>query len=286
MKQYLVNLLQNKIKSRSINSLGNLFPDDISEWVGIGGKELLEFVNDLHENRVILYKYKLQCDCGEPCVIYENRLIRDKLFYCEICGKEFSLKDIREKASIIYEIDKEALLAIGDAKVNFKVFPGVNHNEVAPLKKEEEKRSMEIFIGSSSEAADYMDEIAAKLEEMQVKPLLWNASGKNIFVPGTNTIDSLIEITKRVQAAIFIFNADDKTWNGKSTIEPTSSVRDNVLFEYGLFMGALGKENICFICKGNPKVATDLKGITHIDADKGEAQVKLKLRDWLNYIRK
>ena len=286
MKQYLINLLQKQIKSRSINSLGNLLPDDISEWLGIEGEELLGFIDDLHEKRILLYKYRLQCSCGEMCVIYENRLVRDKVFNCEVCGKEFSLKDIRENSSIIYEIDKRELLAMTDAKVNFKVIPIVNHSEVGTLKKEEEKQGMEIFIGSSSEAAGYMVEIAAILEQFETKPLMWNAPGKNIFVPGTNTIDALIEITERVQAAIFIFNADDVTWNSESAIMPLSSVRDNVLFEYGLFMGALGKKNICFVCKGKPKLATDLNGITYIDADLGEAQVTLKLRDWIAGIKK
>ena len=90
--------------------------------------------------------------------------------------------------------------------------------------------------------------------------------------------DSLIEITKRVDAAVFIFNADDKMWNDISALESTDKVRDNVLFEYGLFMGELGKNKVCFICKGNPKVASDLKGITYINGDIGEYKVKSKIR--------
>lgn len=129
------------------------------------------------------------------------------------------------------------------------------------------------------------NKIALKLEELNAEPLLWNASGKGIFIPGTNTIDALIAIANRVQAAIFIFNADDKVWNDKSALDSSDTVRDNVLFEYGLFMGALSKENVCFVCKGNPKLASDLKGITYIDGDLGPTQVKFKLRDWLNAIK-
>ena len=49
-------------------------------------------------------------------------------------------------------------------------------------------------------------------------------------------------------------------------------------------MGALEKEKVCFVCKGNPKIASDLKGITYIDGDLGETQVKLKLKDWIEAI--
>lgn len=141
-------------------------------------------------------------------------------------------------------------------------------------------------MGSSSEATEYMEEIAAQLEDFKVKPLPWNASGKGIFIPGVNVIDSLIAIAERVDAAIFIFNEDDKVWNDKSTLESTNLVRDNVLFEYGLFMGKLEKNKVCFICKGNLKIASDLKGIVYINGDEGEYKVKSKLKDWLSAIKK
>jgi len=66
----------------------------------------------------------------------------------------------------------------------------------------------------------------------------------------------------------------------------TDAVRDNVLFEYGFFMGALGKTKVCFVCKGKPRLASDLKGITYIDGDLGEIQVKMKLKDWINGMEK
>lgn len=284
MKQNLINKLQNRVKSQSVNSLGNLYPDDMVEWLGVSKRETKEFIHNLHDQRIILFKYRFKCTCGEVCTIYENKLNRDKNYYCEVCGKEYSVEDVMEKMDIIYEIDKEELLGLENENIDFKVLPDIKRKVVSISKKKEEKL-MEIFLGSSSEAKDYMEEIALKLEELKTEPLLWNASGKNIFIPGTNTIDALIAIAERVQAAIFVFNADDKTWNEKSALEVSNSVRDNVLFEYGLFMGALKKENVCFVCKGNPKLASDLKGITYIDGDLGDTQVKFKLKDWLSAIK-
>ena len=181
----------------------------------------------------------------------------------------------------MYEIDKEELLGLNNESIDFKILPDAGRKVVPMIKKQEEKE-MEIFMGSSSEATDFMEEIAVKLEELDTQPLLWNETGKGIFIPGTNTIDALLAITKRVGAAIFIFNADDKTWNDKSALETLDTVRDNVLFEYGLFMGALGKEKVCFICKNQPKVASDLEGITYIDGNDSLTKIKLKLKDWLN----
>lgn len=284
MNQNLINRLQKIVKSQSANSLGNVYPDEFIEWLGISKTEAKKIISELHNERIVLYKYKLECSCGEICTIYEKKILHDQKVYCEICGKEIFLDDIQENAYIVFEIDKEELLNLEHENINFKDLSNIK-GKVVPILKKEEDKSMEIFVGSSSEAKDYMDEIAAKLEELKTTPLLWNASGKGIFVPGDNTIDALIKITKRVQAAVFIFNADDKTWNEKSALETTDSVRDNVLFEYGLFMGALEKKKVCFVCKGNPKIASDLKGVTYIDGDLGDAQVKLKLKDWINAIK-
>ena len=288
MRQNLISRLQEIVRSQSVNSLGNIYPDKIMKWLEISERGGYDLINDLHTQRVLVFKYRLECSCKEICTIYENKLIHDKKFNCEICGKEFSINDVKERANIFYEIDKEELLTLGDEEVDFKALPDIKGKVVSISKKSEErqeKKPMEIFIGSSSEAKDYMEEIALKLEELHAEPLLWNASGKGIFVPGTNTIDALIAITKRVQAAVFVFHADDKIWNDKSSLESSDTVRDNVLFEYGLFMGALSKKNVCFVCKGKLHLASDLKGITYIDGDLGETQVKFKLKDWLNEIK-
>lgn len=286
MRTDLIRKIQNKAKVLSVNSLGNIYPDDVVGWLGVSKKETRDFIEELHKQRVILYKFVFKCECGEVCTVYENRLNRDGKYFCEICGREYSTNQIVEKMSIVYEIDREALLELEEENINFRIIPELKiTDKVVPISKVREERIVEIFMGSSLEAVEYMEEIAVQLEDLKVKPLLWNATGKGIFIPNVNTIDSLIAIAERVDAAIFIFNADDKTWNDKCALESTDAVRDNVLFEYGLFMGELGKNKVCFICKGNPKVASDLKGITYINGDEGDYKVKAKIKDWLNAIK-
>lgn len=277
--------LQEETKRRSVNSLGNLYPDDIANWIEATDEETKEFVDFLHNQRVLSYRYRMKCDCSERIIIYESQLIRGKPLYCDLCGHEFSRQEIREKSEIVYEIDKEELLRLEDKRTEFRVFPPSRTNIVSMTQKQEEIESMEIFMGSSSDARNYLDDIAVMLEELGARTLPWYASGKGIFVPSDNTIDALLKITKKVQAAVFIFNADDKVWNDKSALEISDEVRDNVLFEYGLFAGALGKENVCFVCKGKPQLATDLRGITYVDGDLGDAIIKAKLKDWIDAIQ-
>lgn len=284
MKKNLLDKLKQMIKLQSVNSLKNVFPDDIIDWLDITDIEAKELIDELHEQRIIIYKYKFKCVCGEICTIYEKTIKRNSNFFCEVCGREFSYEDISKYGYIAYEIDKNELENYGQERVNFVELPEVK-NKIVPIASIQGGKSMEIFIGSSSEAVEFMEKIAIKLEELEITPLTWNATGKGIFIASTNTIDALISIAHRVKAAIFVFNSDDKIWNEKTSIEESNCVRDNVLFEYGLFMGALGKQRVCFVCKGNPKIASDLKGITYIDGDSGDYHIKSKLGEWIDTIK-
>lgn len=89
---------------------------------------------------------------------------------------------------------------------------------------------------------------------------------KNGFSLSSATIEALITKAETVDFAIFIFTPDDL-----ATIREraTHVVRDNVLFELGLFIGTLGKER-CFIVKPRGVALhfpTDLLGLTPADYD-------------------
>jgi len=286
MNQKLLQKLKLTIKSQSVNSLGTVYPEDLMSWLNVSAEELNSFVYDLYEERVLAFKYRFVCECGEQCTAYGHKLEFEPQFFCPVCGREYKADDILHRAEVLYELDKNEILELGYSQIDLKK-ASMEQAKIVPINSQkqnikQEKKVMEIFLGSSSEAKDYMEEIALYLQELDQDTLMWTETGKGIFVPGTNTIDALIDITKKVQAAVFIFNVDDTTWNENSALEEAKTVRDNVLFEYGLFTGALGKNRVCFVCKGRPKVATDLKGITYIDGDQKPLLVKNKLKDWLN----
>jgi predicted nucleotide-binding protein len=146
-------------------------------------------------------------------------------------------------------------------------------------KEDAEDGSLTIFIGSSKEAIPDMERVGLLLEELGHKHLLWTNAGE--FVAGDTTLESIVDISDRVDGAIFIFNAEDETWYRDSKV-PT--VRDNVLIEYGIFVGAKGRKNSIFACKNKPKIPTDLLGINYMDLAQGELTLKTRLRAWLEKI--
>ncbi|BCJ97365.1 nucleotide-binding protein [Anaerocolumna chitinilytica] len=133
---------------------------------------------------------------------------------------------------------------------------------------------MKLFIGSSKEATEVMDDIALYLEDLCCEVIKWDAP--TTFKPGEYTLEALCRINEQVDAAIFILTADDRVWyRGQDTIQP----RDNVLFEFGLFCGKHGIKKTIIIKKGEIKIASDFNGITLIDYSK-RLRAQREIKDW------
>lgn len=114
---------------------------------------------------------------------------------------------------------------------------------------------MKVFLASSCESRNDMHKVAHILESLDHDPVPWDSP--LAFLPGTHTLNGLIEISRDVDAAVFVFAEDDKIWYRTSELH---QARDNVLLEYGLFAGILGPERALICRKGHPKTPSDLAG--------------------------
>jgi hypothetical protein len=120
-----------------------------------------------------------------------------------------------------------------------------------------------IFLGSSGKQAKLLQSLAHGLQEVaDVEP--WTAT----FNPGTTTLGRLVELTREVDFAAFVFAQDDWTSVEASTSGAApaavgqASPRDNVVFEAGLFGGVLGMERTFILHAAGAKLPTDLLGLT------------------------
>jgi predicted nucleotide-binding protein with TIR-like domain len=118
-----------------------------------------------------------------------------------------------------------------------------------------------IFLGSSGKQARLLQALTRGLEDVaQVEP--WTTS----FRPGTTTLERLMELTREVDFAAFVFAQDDWTIKNPtrepSATEGQASPRDNVVFEAGLFGGTLGMRRTFILHANGAKLPTDLLGLT------------------------
>jgi hypothetical protein len=118
-----------------------------------------------------------------------------------------------------------------------------------------------IFLGSSGKQQKLLEALTRGLEDVaQVQP--WTTS----FNPGTTTLERLLELTREVDFAAFVFARDDWTTAGPAAADPTgsgqASPRDNVVFEAGLFGAALGMRRTFILHASGAKLPSDLLGLT------------------------
>jgi predicted nucleotide-binding protein len=127
-----------------------------------------------------------------------------------------------------------------------------------------------IFIGSSGKQAKLLQAITRGLVDVaEVEP--WTTT----FNPGRSTLDRLVELSQEVDFAAFVFAQDDWTTTDASHSEQASP-RDNVVFEAGLFGGALGIRRTFILHANGSKLPSDLLGLTSIryDSTAGPAEVR------------
>jgi predicted nucleotide-binding protein with TIR-like domain len=127
-----------------------------------------------------------------------------------------------------------------------------------------------IFLGSSAEQAKLLRAIARGLSEVaDVEP--WMTT----FNPGRSALDRLVELSQEVDFAAFVFAQDDWTTSDRSQ-SGQASPRDNVVFEAGLFGGALGIRRTFILHADGSKLPSDLLGLTSVryDAATSSAEVR------------
>jgi len=115
-----------------------------------------------------------------------------------------------------------------------------------------------IFLGSSGKQTKLVQALTRGLSEVaDVEP--WTV----VFNPGVSTLDRLVELTHQVDFAAFVFAQDDWTSTTSDVTAPgQASPRDNVVFEAGLFGGALGMRRTFILHARGAKLPTDLLGLT------------------------
>ena len=93
------------------------------------------------------------------------------------------------------------------------------------------------------------------------------------------TIIEKFEQYSRVRFAIVLLTADDVGSLKGDDNDPTPRPRQNVIFEFGFFVGRLGREGVCALTSGNVEIPSDYAGVEYIDFDESEGWKRKVLRE-------
>lgn len=111
-----------------------------------------------------------------------------------------------------------------------------------------------IFIGSSKEGLAVARMVEADLEAI-AECKLWT----DAFDFGKSNFDNLVSQIAFYDYAILVATGDDMT---RSRGKANKGARDNVLFEFGLFAGGLGRSRVFYMLEAGTKIPSDLLGIS------------------------
>jgi hypothetical protein len=121
--------------------------------------------------------------------------------------------------------------------------------------------------------------------EYVAEPTVWT---QGVFKPSSYTLIELVKATRAFQFAIFVFSFDDVL-----TVRHAERqvVRDNVVFEFGLFVGALGLARCFFITPRASEplhLPTDLLGLEPLTyaGDRADRNIVAALGPAANRVRR
>jgi len=146
-------------------------------------------------------------------------------------------------------------------------------------------RKLKVFVASSTEAKKIKQYVMKILEDNYIDPVDW----KEINQIGEYGLETLLNTSSEVDGAIIIATCDDKIWcRDEEKIIP----RDNILFEMGLFIKALGRKHAPLVFVQNdkeewPEIPTDILGLNTVRFYHGkDVNNRDRLEKWINELKR
>lgn len=112
-----------------------------------------------------------------------------------------------------------------------------------------------IFIGSSSEGLSVAERIK-EFFEPEYECYIWN---DGVFKYNEGFLETLVKSASLFDFGFMVFAADDMS---RIRHREYTTTRDNVLFEYGLFLGRVGLDRAFVLIEDGVKIPSDLHGVT------------------------
>jgi len=127
-----------------------------------------------------------------------------------------------------------------------------------------------LFIGSSFKELPIADKVRSLLEnefDITVWQNDWNIPNAPAFVLNRSFLHDLLKASLQYDFGLMLGTSDDRIEiGGKVMMQP----RDNVLFEFGLFLGRMGTSRCALLVEKGIKIPSDLQGITLAQFEKGD----------------
>lgn len=140
--------------------------------------------------------------------------------------------------------------------------------EVQEVTRTRDLSSKKVFIVHGHNE-QYKSELARFLEKIGFEPIILHEQPSK----GMTLIEKLEEYSDVGYA--FILLTPDDVGGQKGKLLPRA--RQNVVFEFGMFVGKLGRDRVCCLYTGNVELPSDLEGLVYVQLKGSVNEVKLDI---------
>lgn len=203
-------------------------------------------------------------------------------------GASFRFGDKVLKSSDVADIQiRETSIEVSPILYTFESGTDVTGRFISKLRKEEKPTPKRVVVGSKNvfivHGRDHtpLKELKSMLTEFGLNPIVLHEKAS-----GSRTIIEKLEKYSEVGYAFVILTPDDigGPFKGKVPIlggnileNSHFRARQNVVLEFGYFMGLLGRDSVCCLYKGDIELPSDMHGIVYIHFEKSVSEVKDKI---------
>ena len=119
------------------------------------------------------------------------------------------------------------------------------------------------------------DMVARFLESLEIKPVILQEQPDQ-----GRTVIEKFEQYAQVDFAIALFTPDDVGGLGDDNLQPRA--RQNVIFEFGYFIGKFGRHRVRALVKGDIEIPSDYSGVVYIPLDESGSWKMALIREMKN----
>lgn len=149
----------------------------------------------------------------------------------------------------------------------------INNLFEKPLESQNSNQEIFIVYGHDQVALDQLENLLLKLD---LKPFILKNQSQN-----SKTIIEVLEkytTTEKASFGIVLLTPDDRGYpNTESSSEAKPRARQNVIFEMGMLIAALGRENVAILQKGVLERPSDIEGMLRLEFNTDVREISQKL---------
>ncbi|GHV06094.1 hypothetical protein AGMMS50229_10290 [Campylobacterota bacterium] len=117
------------------------------------------------------------------------------------------------------------------------------------------------------------DALELMLRRMNLKPVILS----NMALDGKTIIEALMANINVIKYAVILLTPDDEGHEVGHAEDKKFRARQNVVLELGMFLAALGREQVAILHKGNLELPSDINGLIYIGFQNSVQEAKNKL---------